>query len=66
MYFQVKSQWVSGACRALKLSRLQEVTLCLYLLQETNQEVRSQTIAILKLKLPDLVRAYIDTGKQYP
>lgn len=63
LYFQVKSQWVSGVCRALRLSRLQEVTLCLYLLQETNQEVRTQSIAILKLKLPDLVRAYVDTGK---
>ncbi|KAG7168806.1 CCR4-NOT transcription complex subunit 1-like 2, partial [Homarus americanus] len=57
----IKPQWVSGVCKALRLSRLQEITLCLYILQATNSEVRNQSIALLKGKLPDLVRAYVDT-----
>lgn len=57
----IKVHWVSGVCKALRLSRVQEITLCLHLLQATSVEVRNQATALLKAKLPDLVRAYIDT-----
>lgn len=59
----VRPLWVSGVSKVLRLTRLQEVTLCLYLLQETGPEVRNQATTLLKAKLPDLVRAYIDTGE---
>ena len=50
-------------CKVLRLSRVQEITLSLNLLQATNVEVRNQATALLKAKLPELVRAYVDTGK---
>lgn len=57
----IKAQWVSGVCKALRLSRVQEITLSLNLLQATSVEVRNQATALLKAKLPELVRAYVDT-----
>lgn len=63
MFQVVKPHWVSGVSKVLRLTRLQEVTLCIYLLQETSPEVRNQATTLLKAKLPDLIRAYIDTSE---
>lgn len=56
----IKSTWVSSVCIALVLTGIQEITICLHLLQSSNPEIRTQSQANLKAKLPELVRAHTD------
>ncbi|XP_042855455.1 CCR4-NOT transcription complex subunit 1-like isoform X4 [Penaeus japonicus] len=60
----IKSQWVAGVCKVLRLTRVQEIKLCLHLLQGTSLEIRNQATTVLKAKLPELVRAYVDTDSE--
>jgi CCR4-NOT transcription complex subunit 1 len=49
--------------RVLKLTPVQEVVFGLALLHSSDPDTQNFASQFVKLKLPDLIRSYIDTGK---
>lgn len=53
----------SQISKILRLTRVQEVVFGLALLNSSNAEIRNHANQFVKQKLPDLLRTYIDAGK---
>lgn len=51
--------------KVLKLTPVQEVVFGLALLHSSNPDTQNFASQFVKLKLPDLIRSYIDTGKLF-
>ena len=54
---------MNSVCKLLKLSKVQEVLVCLQLVKNPNIDIHNQAVSILKLKLPELVHSYIEAER---